>query len=147
MTKIESGMNEVFKSSEILPPAPDEEKVAFSFAQIAKGTRLRKRSESLCSIDMEQADEENNIVSSESDAVHTELEFSAKGPIIIEQEQKENSSTQRVELNTLPESKTIQTDLVVKEKDSIVIEQGTVVTPELVPHDTLDNESHSLELL
>merc|ERR1719259_725269 len=53
VTKVESAMNEVFVTSENLPPGPDEDKVSFSFAQIAKGSRLRKRSESTCSIDAE----------------------------------------------------------------------------------------------
>merc|ERR1739838_1074551 len=64
--KIDSAMTDVFITKEILPPAPNEEKASFSFAQIAKGTRLRKRSESLCSLDMDaSADMQTSIVSLE----------------------------------------------------------------------------------
>jgi hypothetical protein len=64
--KVDSAMTDVFITKEILPPAPNEEKASFSFAQIAKGTRLRKRSESLCSLDMDtSADMQTSIVSLE----------------------------------------------------------------------------------
>ena len=55
--KVESAMNEVFTTTEKLPPGPEEDKEIFSFAQIAKGSRLRKRSESLCSVDADVSSE------------------------------------------------------------------------------------------
>jgi myosin heavy subunit len=66
-------MTDVFITKEILPPAPDEDKESYSFAEIAKGSRLRRRSESLCSLDMDvSANMQTSIVSLEEQAENIE---------------------------------------------------------------------------
>jgi len=87
IVKVDSGMTDVFITKEILPPAPDEDKESYSFAQIAKGSRLRKRSESLCSVDMDvSANMQTSIVSLEEQAENIELADDFDDEVNMEEE-------------------------------------------------------------